>query len=1199
MFVGGEAEQSPRPCFLFRNSGGGQFEDISTASKVANISARVLSTTWFDFDNDSYLDLFLGTVQEPSNYFLKNQGNGTFNNLTANVGVNGLFSDTRGIAAGDYDRDGDLDIIVPNTGPTRNYFFRNDGPMFTEIAMAIGVALDSDYSHSAEFADYDNDGDLDLLIGNNDDVGPLRLLKNESNSFVEATALSGLNPTTSHFRGSAFADFDNDGALDLVFLPNRTNRNVSIYRSIGNGSFVDVSASAGIDTLLSSLTLAVSDFDGDGKIDLYIGTDANEVQDRLYRNTTSSGNWLKLKLIGTQSNRFAVGSWIEITIQGKKQYRQIDAGKGYNTQNDFVQHFGLGNASLVNSIRIEWPSGIVQNLNDVSANQLLTVTEAFANQPAAPRNLSYLVSANEADLFWDANTESDFQRYRIYGGTTANPTTKIDSVDGAANTSYTARNLLPGQNYYFRLTAVNTGLMESAFSNEIHVVAGVNDPAPAPPQNVRATAGNGQVTLNWNPNTEADFVRYRISGGTFSGATTLRDSVNGINNTSKIITGLQNGVTYYFRLRAVDLALNASAPSVEVSATPQSPDPPPAAPQNLQAVASVGTVTLTWNANAESDLLRYRIYSSIDGVAFSKRDSLAAGGTTKTLAGLSNGTTYYFHVTAVDAARHESQPSSEASATPFADVTPPQIALASSLPTATLNAAVSIAINASDAYGLQSVKLFYRSGGDAAFANRPMLLQSGALHSADIPGAAVNTRGVEFYVQATDNYGNVANSSRYPVRVFCPNGISKSTVQPQGSSASEYGLFSVPLDLDNKSPQAFLDNIPALSAADPSKYRWYGFDRASAMLREFPNFSTITLLPDMGFALLANLRNVKLRSGSGMTVPTTAPYAVSLPQGWNLIGNPFNYNIPLDSVRTSAGTFELWSFEGDWQINTQGLEPWGGYALWLSQPATLTIRPGLAGLNGSASFYNVAHNTPENWLIQITADNGRSASRCNFVGQHEAATAGVDALDLHRPFALAEQVTLSFESTDSREPLQADVRPPSPTGHVWQFSVQAHPGEEVFTLSFAGIATLPLTHEVFLLDVAAPTAFDLRRHAKLEFVAKNSGSRRFTLLVGPADFVQAQQAEAGIRPTDYSLLQNFPNPFNPITQIFYALPQDGHVQLAIYDLRGQRVALLVDERQPAGQHSAVWQAQEQSSGVYFIKLQTGGLVQVRKAVLMK
>src|SRR5262245_31247159 len=105
----------------------------------------------------------------------------------------------------------------------------------------------------------------------------------------------------------------------------------------------------------------MSDFDSDGRIDIYIGTHLNEGRDRLYRNTTSSGNWLKLRLIGAQSNRFAVGSWIEITVQGKKQYRQVVTSQGYNTQNDFVQHFGLGNATLVDSIRIEWPSGFVQN----------------------------------------------------------------------------------------------------------------------------------------------------------------------------------------------------------------------------------------------------------------------------------------------------------------------------------------------------------------------------------------------------------------------------------------------------------------------------------------------------------------------------------------------------------------------------------------------------------------------------------------------------------------------------------------------------------------------------------------------------------------------------------------------------------------------------------------------------------------------
>jgi hypothetical protein len=165
--------------------------------------------------------------------------------------------------------------------------------------------------------------------------------------------------------------------------------------------------------------------------------------------------------------------------------------------------------------------------------------------------------------------------------------------------------------------------------------------------------------------------------------------------------------------------------------------------------------------------------------------------------------------------------------------------------------------------------------------------------------------------------------------------------------------------------------------------------------------------------------------------------------------------------------------------------------------------------------------------------------------------------------------------------------------------VRVQPDDEILTLSFDGTAAIPAVHQIFLIDETAHVAFDLRAHAEISFATKHSNEKRFTLLVGNADFIRKQQAEAGVAPAHYALLQNYPNPFNPVTQILYTVPQDGQVQLGIYDLQGQRVALLVEERQAAGQHSAVWQAQEHSSGVYFVKLEVGGLVWVRKAVLMK
>jgi fibronectin type 3 domain-containing protein len=727
---------------------------------------------------------------------------------------------------------------------------------------------------------------------------------------------------------------------------------------------------------------------------------------------------------------------------------------------------------------------------------------------------------------------------------------------------------------------------------------------PLAPRNLRATAGDRQITLTWTANSEADFLRYRIYGGTSPNPAAIVDSVQGSANTSKTLTGLSNGTTYFYRLTAVDLALNASGFSNEVSATPTAGDLPPAIPQNVQTTVGVAQVTLTWSANTEADFLRYRIYGGTNPNPTTKIDSVeGANSTTKTITNLTVGVTYYFRLTAVDQALHASGYSSTVSAKPLADNTAPALANAVYSEPANLNSEVAVAIAATDASGIKNVWLYYRVAGAATFSNRLMTRQNDNTYTQSIPAAAITNKGAEFYVRAEDTYGNVAQTRLHPVRVYCPNGIANPAGQPSGTAASFYRLISIPLALDDKSPAMFLTTNSSLGAYDNTKYRWYGLERATQTLREYPNFGNIQLTPDMGFALLVNIRNVKLKTSSGTTVNTTVPYNIALPAGWSLIGNPFNFNIPFDSLRVSTGRFELWRFEGDWQINTAGLEPWKGYAIWLSEAATFSIRPGVAGLKSATSFYSVANNDAENWLVQIIADNGRSAeaggaSRFNFAGQSAGATDNEDALDLHEPVRLADGVEVVFTKENSAS-LKADIRQPSSNGHAWDFICRLNPEDEVLSLTFDGVATVPQAFDIFVLEPETATAYDLRANPRLQFATRHLTEKRFQLVAGTKAYLHEQSLPAELHPSSFELLQNFPNPFNPVTQIIYSLPEASHVEVSVYNVRGERVATLVNERQESGSHTVVWNAEKVGSGVYFIRMQAGRVAAVKKCVLLK
>lgn len=273
------------------------------------------------------------------------------------------------------------------------------------------------------------------------------------------------------FTGGSWGDYDNDGDLDL-FVTNRNGGN-PLYRNDGSGNFskIIIDNDGGV-----SMCSAWGDLDNDGDLDLFVanaglfGENAND----LYLNNGNSNYWINVKCIGTFSNTAAIGAKVRVKaqIRGNNvwQVREISGGNdgGVGGQNSLNAEFGLGDASVIDSIKVEWPSGIVQVLTNISPNQFLNITES-KSLPAAPQNLQARAGVNQVTLTWDANTEPDFLRYRIYGGTSPSPTAKIDSVDGAANTTKTIKNLTAGTTYFFRITAVDKSFNESRFSNEASV----------------------------------------------------------------------------------------------------------------------------------------------------------------------------------------------------------------------------------------------------------------------------------------------------------------------------------------------------------------------------------------------------------------------------------------------------------------------------------------------------------------------------------------------------------------------------------------------------------------------------------------------------------------------------------------------------------------------------------------------------------
>lgn len=340
---------------------------------------------WADYDNDGYIDLLVCTSlgnggASDKILFRNNSGDGTFTRITEGELVTD-FGATRHTQWADYDNDGDQDVLVLNQTTstavqyqTRLYKNNGDGTLTRVLGSAFEAVNYID--RSCSWGDYDNDGDLDVFITGNQN----RLYRNNADgTFTELTAnalYEGQVITLGSY-GSAWADMDNDGDLDVFAI----GFNTMFYYNNGDGTFTKYATPE----LFNSPNLsklygpALEDVDNDGFLDFHNGGFSNpDIPNIIYRNTTAqsaSRKWIKINLTGTTSNRMAFGARITLVAGGKTQIREVQSHTAQATQNSPTQHFGLGNVTTVTSITIKWPSGITQTLQNVNPNQTLNIVE--------------------------------------------------------------------------------------------------------------------------------------------------------------------------------------------------------------------------------------------------------------------------------------------------------------------------------------------------------------------------------------------------------------------------------------------------------------------------------------------------------------------------------------------------------------------------------------------------------------------------------------------------------------------------------------------------------------------------------------------------------------------------------------------------------------------------------------------------------
>jgi len=412
---------------LYHNNGDGTFTDVSQKAGVAGDPKRWnAGATFVDYDRDGKLDLFVSAyvdvnlaelpvpgagsncsyrgipvycgprgLKGTSNILYRNNGDGTFTDVSRKSGIvnpSGYY----GMSATtlDYNDDGAVDILVINDSSPSVLYRNNKNGTFTDVGVRAGVAYDENGSEQSGMgvavADFDGDGLVDIVKTQFSDNYPALYRNLGRGFFREVSTAAGLNTVTKYVQwGTGLVDFDNDTWPDLFYVTAHVFPELEkahpdypfkgprfLFRNLGNGKFVNVTAECGpgLNRPHASHGCAFGDFDNDGDMDVLV-MNQNEPPSLLRADVSSGHYWLKVKLIGTVSNRSAIGGRVTVKAGQRTQVQEVQSQSSYYSVNDFRLHFGLGAAAQADSVMIRWPNGLTETLRDVLGNQVVYVKE--------------------------------------------------------------------------------------------------------------------------------------------------------------------------------------------------------------------------------------------------------------------------------------------------------------------------------------------------------------------------------------------------------------------------------------------------------------------------------------------------------------------------------------------------------------------------------------------------------------------------------------------------------------------------------------------------------------------------------------------------------------------------------------------------------------------------------------------------------
>jgi hypothetical protein len=390
---------------LLRNNGDGTFTDVTREAGLLH-PVNSISACWADYDNDGFLDLFVCCERQP-NLLFHNKGDGTFEEVAARSGVQGNGTLCKGATWIDYDNDGYPDLFLSTLAGALLLHNEHNGK-FSDVTAAVGID-GPPFGFSCWAWDYDNDGWLDIfatcydhtledvvngMLGRPHQAYSSKLYRNMGGKrFQDVTREAGLDMVFATM-GSNFADFDNDGYLDLYLATGDPNLSTLIpnrmFKNVAGRRFAEVTASSGTGHLQKGHSVACGDWDRDGNVDLFVQmggfTNGDKYRNILFQNPGHGNHWLTVKLVGRKTNRAAIGARIKVVTAGGEPltvYRHVSSGSSFGA-NPLQQTIGLAGSNRVALLEVQWPtSGTTQVFHDIEADQAIEITE-FAGDYRRP-----------------------------------------------------------------------------------------------------------------------------------------------------------------------------------------------------------------------------------------------------------------------------------------------------------------------------------------------------------------------------------------------------------------------------------------------------------------------------------------------------------------------------------------------------------------------------------------------------------------------------------------------------------------------------------------------------------------------------------------------------------------------------------------------------------------------------------------------